>query len=280
MPGGQMSALHFGPMDAPVRCVFVHANGFNAQTYRCLLEPLGVHIVALDMRGHGFTKLPMDISALKSFDIFANDIATFISRYVPGQVLLAGHSFSAVAGILAAFQLKDRLTAYVGFDPVSLPWLPRQFPKLPGGRRFMKTFFPLAKNAGRRRHEFDSRDSVFERYKGRGAFRGVQEQILQDYLDGGLLEAKTGVKLACNPLWEQAIYTAQGHNIFKAAHYLPDDSRIIYGGKAAVSTPGTRQKIERILGEGSVEYRPDFHHLFPFQETEFCQSELRRAMQL
>ena len=38
---------------------FAHATGFNALTYKKILEPLSEHfnIRAVDARGHGFTKL-------------------------------------------------------------------------------------------------------------------------------------------------------------------------------------------------------------------------------
>jgi len=55
VPGGEIAALEFGPEDRAIDIVFVHANGFNAQTYRTLLSPLaaGMRILAIDQRGHG-----------------------------------------------------------------------------------------------------------------------------------------------------------------------------------------------------------------------------------
>ena len=38
--GGAMAALDFGDPGRPVDVVFVHANGFNARTYRTILAPL------------------------------------------------------------------------------------------------------------------------------------------------------------------------------------------------------------------------------------------------
>jgi pimeloyl-ACP methyl ester carboxylesterase len=60
VPGGEIAALEFGPEDRAIDIVFVHANGFNAQTYRTLLSPLaaGLRILAIDQRGHGATTLP------------------------------------------------------------------------------------------------------------------------------------------------------------------------------------------------------------------------------
>src|SRR5690606_18746403 len=57
---GDMSVLDFGDPKRPVDLVFVHANGFNAMTYRTLLAPLSgpLRIWAPDLRGHGLTPLP------------------------------------------------------------------------------------------------------------------------------------------------------------------------------------------------------------------------------
>jgi pimeloyl-ACP methyl ester carboxylesterase len=59
---GEMAVLEFGPADRPVDVVFVHANGFNGQTYRALLAPLsaGLRVLAVDQRGHGSSRLAAD----------------------------------------------------------------------------------------------------------------------------------------------------------------------------------------------------------------------------
>lgn len=265
-----MSAVHFNADKGPVRLVFAHANGFNALTYRAVLEPLGVHAIAIDLRGHGMTELPTDGASLKSFHIFAGDIATFVGRYVPGKIVLSGHSFGAVSAILASGQLKDKISGYAGFDPVTLPWLSQKWPYIPGGQAMMKKYIPIAKNAGNRRFVFTTQQEAFERYKGRGGFKHVSGDILQDYLTGGLKPHAEGVQLACHPSWEQAIFVAQGHNIYKAAANLPENTRIVYaGGHAAVSTQGTRAKIGRVTGPEKIVLEKEFSHLFPIQKPAF-----------
>ncbi len=69
VPGGEIAALEFGPQDRPIDVVFVHANGFNAQTYRVLLSPLGagLRILAIDQRGHGDTTLPANPEGHRSW---------------------------------------------------------------------------------------------------------------------------------------------------------------------------------------------------------------------
>lgn len=274
-----MSAVHFGDVSVAPKVVFANANGFNGLSYRAVLEPLGVHAIALDLRGHGMSELPVDVKGLKNWHIFRDDIAEFFELYIDAPVVLAGHSFGAVSAILASPELGDKLSGFVGFDPVTIPWLARNFSKLPGGRAMMKRRLPIARNAGRRRFVFDNLGAAFERYKGRGAFKGVPDETLKDYLEGGLKPHPDGVQLSCHPLWEQAIFAAQGHNLFKSLSSLPENTQIIYGGKAAVSSPRTRKAVHRKLKGGHTAYHRDFHHLFPFHEPEFAANALRKVLE-
>ena len=201
---GDLSALHFGDMSEPVRLVFLHANGFNAQSYRTILEPLGVHAIAFDMRGHGQSREMPQPANIANWHIFRDDCAEFFDRHLPGltdgSVVLAGHSFGAVSAILAAPKIKNKLSGYVGFDPVSVPFLFRLTSALPGGRAYMKKRMPIARNAGRRKSVFDNPEAAFERWHGRGAFKGMADEVLRDYIAGGLIERADGQwELACRP---------------------------------------------------------------------------------
>ncbi len=273
---GQLSVLHFGDMSKPLELVFLHANGFNAQSYRRILSELDVHAVAFDMRGHGQSRdMPQNLR-MKNWHVFRDDCVEFFDHYAgdmtDGLITLAGHSFGAVSGILAAPHLKGRLAGYVGFDPVSVPMMFRLTSALPGGRAYMKRRVPIARNAGRRKSVFESPEAAFERYQGRGAFRGVPDEVLKDYIAGGLIERADGHwELACRPDWEQTIFVAQWHNLFKAARSLPKNSKIIYaGGRPPVSTKGTRAAVQTAQPEGEVVFHATLGHLFPLQDPDMA----------
>lgn len=271
---GELSTLHFGDTSESVRLVLLHANGFNAQSYRSVLEPLGVHSVAFDMRGHGQSRAMPQPMNMANWHIFRDDCVDFFERHLPNltnePVVLAGHSFGAVSGILAAPFLQGRLAGYAGFDPVSVPFLFRLTSGLPGGRAYMKKRVPIARNAGRRKSVFESPEAAFARWQGRGAFKGMSDEVLRDYIDGGLVLSEDGTwELACDPKWEQAIFVAQCHNLFKAARDLPDNAKIIYaGGRPPVSTAGTRRAVQKARPNIEVEFDPTLGHLFPFIQTE------------
>ena len=64
---GEMAALEFGAAGRPFDLVFLHANRFNAATYRSVLAPLSlsVRILACYLRGHGLSRLPVRNAAKK-----------------------------------------------------------------------------------------------------------------------------------------------------------------------------------------------------------------------
>jgi len=279
---GELSALHFGDMSEPVRLVFLHANGFNARSYRAILEPLGFHSVAFDMRGHGGSRAMPQPLNIPNWHIFRDDCAEFFETHLPnltdGPVVLGGHSFGAVSGVLAAPKIKKYLSGYVGFDPVSVPFLFRLTSALPGGKAYMKKRVPIARNAGRRKSVFETPEAAFARWQGRGAFKGMADEIMRDYIAGGLFEHSDGSwHLCCDPKWEQTIFTAQWHNLFKAARFLPENSHFIYaGGRVPVSTKGTRAAVKRAGPQ--VSFDSELGHLFPFIQTEFSIQALRTAL--
>ncbi len=47
LKGGRMAGIAFGLAKPNPDIVFLHATGFNARTYRALLEPLGLPIESL-----------------------------------------------------------------------------------------------------------------------------------------------------------------------------------------------------------------------------------------
>lgn len=276
-----MSALHFGDVSKPIGVVMLHANGFNGQSYRHLLEALPIHSVALDLRGHGLTKLPCDRDQLRNFHIFRDDVLAFIEQAVEGPFVLSGHSLGACAALLCVPHLQGKMVAYVGFDPPLMPtWLTPLF-RLPGGLNWLRKTLPIAAAAARRRHQFDSQDAALKRYKNRGVFKGFPDATLTDYLEGGLIEDEEtgGVKLACDPLWEQAIYPAHDHNLYQAAKALPvDNARIVLAGEGAPHTPLSRLRMRRAVGNGGVIRFKDKNHMFPLNEPEFARAFLQDAL--
>ena len=81
---GAMTYLDFGDADRPVDVVFLHANGFNARSYRSILAPLAdrLRIVAPDQRGHGATALGTATEGRTSWHDMKDDLLAFLANNI------------------------------------------------------------------------------------------------------------------------------------------------------------------------------------------------------
>jgi pimeloyl-ACP methyl ester carboxylesterase len=278
MPGGTMSGVHFGPTEEPVKLVFLHANGFNALTYRCLLESVAKernsHILALDLRGHGVTDLPINDAALASHTNYARDLAGYIKAHIEGKIILAGHSLGANAAIIAAGLLPEKIIRVLAFDPVVLP-LNARFVMMSGtGRNFLINNYAFAKNAGRRRDQFSSHDAVYQRYHGRGPFKHFPQDVLRDYINDGFVPFEDGVRLACRPKWEQLGYVSQAQNMKRRIANLPPFSHIMITDFIKQSETWM-VRAQRKNPNLRIDYYPKKDHFFPVIEPNISRKALQ-----
>jgi pimeloyl-ACP methyl ester carboxylesterase len=203
LPDGAISCLEW---ESPAPTLhFAHANGFNALTYRTLLEPLAerAHIYAPDLRGHGMTTLPAQPGMAKGWRIYRDDLIRFLEMLPQRPLVLAGHSMGATASVMAAALRPDLVRGLVLIEPV---FVPAGFAILGRAMRLVGIApkkYDLIEKAERRRALFPSIDAAYEAYRERGIFKLWPEAQLRDYLEGGLLPADDGqMRLACAPRWE------------------------------------------------------------------------------
>jgi pimeloyl-ACP methyl ester carboxylesterase len=199
--GGEIAALEYGPPDRALDILFLHANGFNAGTYRQALAPLGatLRVLAVDMRGHGRTNLPTPIEG-HAWRIYADDLLALLSALGEVPRVLAGHSMGGTTALLAAPRIaKMQATTLVLFDPVVAARAAYDNGDAPDWDQ------PLARGALRRKSTFATRLEAAAAYRGRGAFKTWPDTMLDDYLEDGLKSASDGsFTLACAPAWEAA----------------------------------------------------------------------------
>jgi pimeloyl-ACP methyl ester carboxylesterase len=205
---GAVSYLEWeGPRGAPL-LVFLHANGFNAETYVSILGPLAsqFRIIAPDLRGHGSTTLKADPRE-GTWTIFRDDLIAFVDKLGVSPNVLAGHSMGATASLLAAGRRRDIADALVLAEPVLQPdslVAYSAYARLTG--RGDKLMMRVA-STKRRRAQFASHEEALKSYLGRGAFRTWPESMIADYLRGGLVANGDGFALACAPAWEARLYS-------------------------------------------------------------------------
>ena len=277
---GALSALEFGDPSRPVDILFAHANGFNAQTYRTVLAPLAerFRILAVDQRGHGFSTLPADPKGRKSWRDLQADLAALIDQLPASPLILSGHSMGGAASIMAAAIRPDRVKALVLFDPVvmSLPislqaLLPGASPGL-----YMKT--PIATRALARRDVFPDREAIIAAYRGRGAFKSWPDEILRDYVTGGVRDRADGqVELACAPAWEASNFSAMANTIWSLAGRVRAPMTIFRAEHGSTCRIGDGRLFLRGNPGSTTTTVDGASHFLPMERPELVREALTKA---
>lgn len=274
---GGMGRLDWGDPDRPVDLVFLHATGFNARTYRTLLEPLGdrFHVVALDLRGHGASTLPTDPRNHPSWRVYADDIAGVL-RAFDRPVVMAGHSMGATTALLTAERAPQCVRSLVMLDPVILPRRQAAFLRLPGAWRLAMKH-PWAMAAKKRRDRFPSRDDAFAAYRGRGSFKGWPDETLRDYVEGGFRPTADGdVELTCARDWEAANYGAQANDPWSALKRTRQPVRILKAEKG--STCAVTAEDAARFPDATVQTVEGGNHFFPMAQADVARAALCDAL--
>lgn len=274
LPAGQITSIEFGPADRALDVLFLHANGFNAATYRSILAPLGdrLRVLAVDQRGHGRTTLPAVPYEKNSWLGFRDDLLALLDALGESPTVLAGHSMGGTACVLAAAQRADAARRLVLFDPVVVS--PERVAAMgPDGMRES----PLAQGARRRRFQFPSREAAFEAYLGRGAFKSWPDETLRDYLIDGLVEdGSGGMILSCAPDWESSNFGAHFHDT------IGDFPRVVAPIRILKAEIGSTCQLERheesILARGvDLSVIPGTSHFLPMERPELVREALLAA---
>ncbi|MEL6364163.1 MAG: alpha/beta hydrolase [Pseudomonadota bacterium] len=268
--GGALSA-RVRPRDGAPRILFSHANGFNARTYDRVLAPLAerYEIVALDLRGCGLSTAQGEPATLRDWTLFAADIGAVAAALSDRPLIIAGHSYGATSSILFAAGA-DAEHPVVAVEPVLMPPLVYGLSRTPYAR-VLRNRNPLYRAAMKRRPRFDSREAVRASYASKPLFASWAEGVLDDYLADGLIEEEGGVRLACDPRWEAAIFAAHGHRPWRAVRRLGPRLRILAGGRG--STVMSREGVAR--AGAHLETTEEGGHLLPMEAPQRVSAWLR-----
>ncbi len=273
-PSAELAALEFGDVVRPLDVLFLHANGFNARTYRTVLQPLSerLRVLAVDLRGHGRSPLwsaPADRGDW--FDL-RDDILALLPQVADRPIVLAGHSMGGAVALMSAVEAPSAARALVLFDPVvpSAKLLARVRAGAPPDS---------VEGALRRRARFTNRAEAFDRYAGRGVFTTWPDEALRDYLEDGLQPATAGdgYELSCSSAWEAANFRTFAYDPPSLVPRLLTPATIL---RAEIgSTCSIRSASDLPLGplKCRVSTVPGTTHFLPLERPELVRAALLAA---
>ena len=277
---GEMAGIAFGDPVKPIEVMFLHATGFNAITYASLLEPLGgqAHCAAIDLRGHGRTKLPAVPGRMRSWNKFRDDMIQVLEQTAPHGAVLGGHSMGATVALLVAARRPDLVRGLVLAEPVLLArdvyrWMNTPILGMFAGRN------ALSKQALKRRRSFESPAEAAENLRGRGAFKTWRTPFLDDYVIDGVLRGDNGgYQLACAPEWESAVFAAHRYRPWSAIRKLRKKRIpliVLQGERESTAPADTDIKIHNVRPDAAVTRVPGTTHFLPMERPYVVRDALR-----
>jgi pimeloyl-ACP methyl ester carboxylesterase len=257
------------PNEGAPPLLFCHATGFCASVYKQMLQHLSdrFEIFALDMRGHGRTRLAADPKGLRSWKVYADDVAEFLNHEARSGWTLAGHSMGGVVVTMAA-RGRDDVAAIALIEPVAMAPAMRLAARTPFWP-FMARRFTLVRLARRRRSQWPVRADVAAGYRRKPVFRNWAPGVLDDYLEDGLADDNGGVRLACAPAWEAATFQAHDNDFWSALRAAPAPVRVLAADhKSSTVWPHARRRFERI--GVSVTFQAGVSHLLAMERPDLA----------
>jgi pimeloyl-ACP methyl ester carboxylesterase len=266
----ELAALEFGDPARPLDVVFLHANGFNALTYRATLAPLAdrLRILAVDQQGHGGSAQRSKAEGRRDWADLRDDLVALLDALGGPPVVLSGHSMGGAAALLAAAERPARVKALALFDPVIMS--PRTMRETGAGEGPS-----LAVGARRRRAVFPSREAAVDSYRGRGAFKTWPEAALVDYVRDGFRDRPDGsVELACAPEWEASNFSAHDHDPWPAMGRITVPVVILRAESGSTCQLTSREPFPPQNRDVRIETVPGTTHFLPIERPQLARETL------
>jgi len=268
---GGVSYLEW-PGEGPT-LVFLHATGFNAETYKTLLAPLAgdARIIAIDQRGHGFSSLPTAPGLSQGWTVFRDDLIAFLGAVGGAPAILSGHSMGGTVCLMTA-AVPDRVRALVLLEPVLVAANARS-ERSPGP--------DLADKALVRRSNFPSREAAIESYSSRGIFKAWPGSLVADYVNGGLVHQNDGSwRLACAPEWESECFRNTPLGIASVARDARCPISILHGTINSTTWASETTAISALHPDARVLPVDGASHFLPMEHPEIIRAEILRSLKL
>ena len=247
--------------------VFSHGNSFPASTYRVMLDSLrarGFTVHAIEKYGHD-PRYPVT----DNWPHLVEQLAEFAAERVRtsgGPVYLVGHSLGGILSVMAAARHPELARGVLMLDsPLIAGWRAGAMGVVKR-TALMKRLSP-SQVSRRRRDQWESREAVFEHFRGKKMFAAWHEQVLHDYVDHGTFDADGTWRLAFDREVESAIYDTLPHQIGALLREHPLQCPVAFvGGLASVEMKqaGGLDSIAE-LTQGRV-MMLDGSHLFPMEK--------------
>lgn len=247
------------------------ANGFPPETYLPALAPVlaGHRVVSLPPRALWQDAGPPP-DRPGTWLTLAEDLLAGIRKHSLPPLVAVGHSFGAVASLVAAALEPARFRGLALLDPTILP------PAIMAGLREQRrlgemSFRPLVQGARKRRDRFGDESEAFAYWRGKPLFADWPDDAVRRYTRAMLTPSGEGdLVLAWPGAWEAHYYESFYTESWDAVERLDSSLPVLIVGGAESDTllpEATALLLEKLPQARHVTI-PGYGHLFPHAAPE------------
>ncbi len=244
-----------------------HATGLCAATYTPLVNLLNdeLHIFGMDDRGHGKTTVTADVSQLKNWDVFVDDLDLVLGT-IDQPVIALGHSRGAVASMLLALRRPERIRALVLIDPTILPVYYTWFVYFARLSR-LNRFYPIAARAAKRNPAWSNLETLYQAYQSKSMFKNWQKGFLEGYIQDGTHKMKAGgIRLSCEPAWEARCFSAYPPNLWHDVPKITQPVLVLYGEKSDTFLAPAAKRFQTKVPHAQLHCFKNTSHFVPMEK--------------
>lgn len=199
--------------------IMVHATGLCSAVWNPIATKLSQtkHVMAFDQRGHGDSDKS---DSGNSFELIGEDLASIIEILGESQIFVVGHSSGGIATLIADHLLSGQIAKAMLVET-----------RILDGQRSGGILKKRADQTRRKRTIWENRNTMYEAYRPRDAFKNWTEECFISFIERGTKLLPDGkAQLKCSPEIEASFYE-QRENLVLSNYFkdLTAEYKILLG---------------------------------------------------
>lgn len=258
--------------------VFAHANSFPLDTYRLLFSLLrqrGIAASGVQRFGHDPAR-----PVTNHWPHLVDELIEYVEQQVQqhGQpVYLVGHSLGGILSFQAATKRPDLARGVLLIDSPLLGGWKANAVGLAKQTQIVGSVSP-GKISQRRRNTWASNAEALEYFRSKKAFAQWHPQVLQDYVEHGLVDHQDKRTLLFQREVETAIYNTLPSNLNNQLRLSPLRCPVAFiGGRSSVEMRQVGMEMTQRITKGRI-MMLDGSHLFPMERPEATAAAIEASL--
>ena len=199
--------------------IMVHATGLCSAVWNPIATKLSQtkHVMAFDQREHGDSDKS---DSGNSFELIGEDLASIIEILGESQIFVVGHSSGGIATLIADHLLSGQIAKAMLVET-----------RILDGQRSGGILKKRADQTRRKRPIWENRNTMYEAYRPRDAFKNWTEECFISFIERGTKLLPDGkAQLKCSPEIEASFYE-QRENLVLSNYFkdLTAEYKILLG---------------------------------------------------